>query len=359
MRKDYRYASLTSAICTVCIATACFATASAGAQNGKAARPLFASNDIMRVQIEAPFATLMHNRGSDEHEDGVFRIFSSSGTTQTFDLKIRTRGHFRAETDHCEFAPLRLNFRKKQVKSTELEGQDILKLVTHCQNVGRPYEQSLLLEYMAYRILNQLTDFSFRVRLLRVEYIDTDRNNKSRTKYAFLIEDDKELSRRIGMQRAKLKSIEVEQLVASQAALVGVFQYLVGNTDFSAVLGVAERTCCHNVALFIEPGGQFIPIPYDFDFSGLVDAPYAAPNPRFNLKDVKERLYRGYCTHNHLLDAAIGATIEKRNDIVQLLQNQEGFTIVSRRDATRYIDSYYDDVSSQSSIERNLVSHCL
>jgi hypothetical protein len=327
------------------------------AQADPRARALFENKDTLRVRIEAPFTTLMRDR-DEEDRDGLLYILSTSGTEQKFDLKIRTRGNFRGKAKHCNFAPLRLNFRKKQVSGTEFDSQDVLKLVTHCQNLGRAYEQSLLLEYLAYRILNQLTDLSFRVRLLHIDYVDTENKNKTRTKYAFLIEDDNALSRRIRLQAANVSSLSPEQLDPSQAALSGIFEYLIGNTDYSTVLGAADAPCCHNTKLFIGPDGRFIPVVYDFDLSGVVDAPYATPNPKYDLQDVKERLYLGHCLHNDLLDAAIGRTIENRNAIKQLIEKQDGLTKQSRRKTMRYLDSYYDRVSNPAKRESDILKKC-
>ena len=327
------------------------------AQEKNQARPLFENQELLRLRIEAPFTTIMANRGSDEYQDGLLHLPGPSGTEQTFDLKIRTRGNYRGKVEHCRFAPLRINFRKKQVRGSEFHGQDKLKLVTHCENIGGDYEQSLLLEYLAYRILNQLTDLSFRVRLLHVDYVDTD-NNKTRSKYAFLIEDDKELARRIGMEIATVRSITAELLDQRQTALFSVFQYLIGNTDFSAMRGAADSTCCHNAVLFHGPDSRFIPIAYDFDLSGIVDAPYATPNPKFPIKDVKERLYRGFCSYNDLLEDTVKLVTTNRESIERLIEEQEGLKKSSKRTALRYIDKFFDRVSDSSKIERYLIREC-
>jgi hypothetical protein len=330
----------------------------AAAQDSTRKSPLFDSHEVLRVKIEAPFSTLMFKRDNDEYQDGVLRMEDRSGAVQSFDLKLRTRGHYRADAKHCRFAPLLLNFRKKQVQGTVLDGQDKLKLVTHCENRSA-YEQSLLLEYLAYRILNQLTDLSFRVRLLQVEYVDPEKGKRPLSRYAFLVEDDKELSERIGMPRVKAEFTTAEQLYPQQAVLIAVFQYLIGNTDYSAIRGAAGETCCHNAVLFNAPDGAMVPVPYDFDLAGLVDAPYATPNPSLKIRDVKQRLYRGYCIHNAILDAPIDLIFDRRNAVMQLLQDQEGLNKASKRSASRFVEMYFDRVEDSSSVERYLLKECL
>ncbi len=320
---------------------------------------LFATSAVLRVQIEAPFTTLMRDRSSDEYQDGLLHIISESGTRQTLDLRLRTRGNYRRKAEHCEFAPLRLNFSKQQVRGTVFDGQDKLKLVTHCENSRRSYEQSVLLEHLAYRIFNELTALSFRARLLHVEYIDTERDHKTRTKYAILIEDEEALFRRIGMEFAAIGSATPEQLDPQQTALVSLFQYFIGNTDFSPLRGAANEFCCHNVVLASVPGTGLLPIPYDFDMSGLVDAPYASPNPKLSISKVTQRLYRGLCIHNEQLDGAIGILSEKRQAIALLVENQEALLKGSRQTALHFLDKYYDRVASDSAIEDNLIRECL
>jgi hypothetical protein len=349
--------SFISLIFGIAIAAATMSSLAAGSD--PESPPLFDTNEVLRVQIEAPFTTLMRDRDSDEYRDGFFHVISESGTRETLDVKVRTRGNYRRREENCEFAPLRLNFAKTQVRGTVLEGQDKLKLVTHCNNTRRSYEQSVVLEYLAYRILNELTSLSFRARLLHVDYIDTDRDNKTRTKFAILIEDEKALYRRIGMQFAAIGSVTPEQLDPQQTTLIGVFQYLIGNTDFSPLRGAKDQFCCHNIVLVSRPGTALMPIPYDFDLSGLVDAPYASPNPKLKIKKVTQRLYQGYCMHNELLPGAIGRVSENREAIILLVENQEGLLEGSRGTALRYINKFYERVSGDAEIEKNLIRECL
>jgi hypothetical protein len=356
MKPPYQYVRLTIAICSIAL-TSTFT--SAVAADNPSSQPLFENHNLLRVQIEAPFTTLMRDRSSDEYQDGLIHVITESGTRVTLDLKIRTRGNYRRKAENCDFAPLRLNFSKEQVTGTVFEGQDKLKLVTHCDNTGRVHEQSVLREQLAYRILNQLTDLSFRVRLLQIDYIDTDRSNKTLTKYGILIEDDAALYRRIGLQFAEIPSAIPEQLDPQHTALITVFQYLIGNTDFSPLRGAAGEFCCHNTVLVSGAGTGLIPIPYDFDLSGLVDAPYATPNPKLKIEKVTQRLYQGYCIHNELLDRSIGLLSEKRETIALLVEAQEGLSKASRRSAAQYIDKFYDRISSDSGIERNLIRECL
>ena len=126
--------------------------------------PLFQNQDALRVRIEAPLRTLIRERSDTEYLDGTFAYTDASGQEVVLDLKLRARGRYRRQRSTCDLPPIRLNFKKKQVMGTEFAGQDKLKLVTHCEENRDRYEQYVLKEYLAYRILNTLTDASFRAR---------------------------------------------------------------------------------------------------------------------------------------------------------------------------------------------------
>jgi len=320
--------------------------------------PLFEHDEVLQVRIEAPFSTIRRDRSEDAYLEGSFHYFDATGAQQRLDLKLRPRGRFRLQREVCDFPPLRLNFRKKQVTDTEFHGQDKLKLVTHCESSRKNYEQDLLQEYLAYRILNTVTDNSFRVRLLHVTYLNTESSGKELTKYAFLIEDEDRLADRLGMQHSKVKALQYYQLDTDQTNLFTIFQYMIGNTDFSAIRTAAEKYCCHNAILFTNSVGLFAPVPYDFDFSGIVNAKYAAPGEQFKLDSVKERVYRGLCKNNELLHGTIGRFQAQEQTIRQIISELEGFTNGTRRSTQRYIDSFYKDVSSPDLIERNFIKEC-
>lgn len=324
------------------------------------ARPLFERHDTLQVRIEAPLTTLMREKPEDEYLDGTFYYTGGDGQEHALDLKLQTRGRFRRKKETCNFSPVRLNFRKKQVAGTEFAGQDKLKLVTHCQDRRNSYEQLVMREYLAYRILQTLTDRSFGARLMHITYVDTDKNGKSMTKYGFVIEDEDDIEERLGMVRHKSRGINSEELDGRHANLVSVYEYMIGNTDFSLILGPSDSSCCHNAVLFSEnDAAPFIPIPYDFDFSGLVDAPYAAPNPRFELRSVKQRLYRGRCMNNEILDETFSRFLDKRDDIGNLVAGLDGLDNKDRKEVVKFLDDFFEDITDADAKQRRFIDECV
>ena len=320
--------------------------------------PLFENQDVLHVRIEAPLKTLMRERSDTEYLEGKLAYTDAAGQEHVLDLKLRARGKYRAQSRVCDLPPIRLNFKKKQVIGTEFEGQDKLKLVTHCQNGRAMYAQYVLKEYRAYRIFNIMTDLSFRVRLLRVDYVDVERDGETDTRYAFVIEDDDVLAERIRAPVLEVPHIQRSQLDARYAALVSVFEYLIGNTDYSLIVGAKNDDCCHNAVLFAKESEGYLAIPYDFDFAGLVDASYASPNPKLPIRKVTRRLYRGVCEHNDELGPVLENFREKRPDILGLVSSMEGLDEKMRDKALSFLDGFYRDIADRESVDRYIVRKC-
>ena len=324
----------------------------------KAVAPLFASHSPLLVTIKAPLTTLMEECPNKEYLNGTLSFSADDGTQHTLDLKIRTRGKFRRKAKHCDFAPIRLNFRKKQVVDSEFSGQDKLKLVTHCKNKNSYYEQLVLREFLAYRFLNVMTDASFRVRLLQVNYIDTEGANPM-TKVGFLIEDDEDVAERNSLYAIKTSDISYDDIDPKAQSFVNVFQYMIRNTEFSLVRAEPGEFCCHNIDLMSATKGvPYTPIPYDFDFSGMVSAPYAAPNPRLKIQNVRQRLFRGLCANNELLPDTLQRFIDNRDAIFDVVDNLELLSSKSRRDVTRDLNQFYARISQAKSVDASFIKRC-
>lgn len=332
----------------------------ADAQPGRdvsTASPLFATHEVLNVRIEAPVATLIRQRPDEEYLDGRFAYTLADGAEQLLDLKIRTRGKYRRQKKTCSLPPIRLNFRKKQVAGTEFAGQDKLKLVTHCKTSER-YEQLVLKEYLAYRMLQALTDKSFGARLMHITYIDTDEKEKPVTRYGFVIEDKDDIGERVGLELLKIGKISYADLDPRQANIINVYEYMIGNTDFSMIRGPLDDDCCHNNVLYKDASGLITPIPYDFDFAGLVDAPYAEPNPQFDIRSVRTRVYRGRCNNNPHLADTLALFLDKETELRALINDLPGLQAKTVKSVNGYIDQFYEIVRDEKDVERYLTKRC-
>lgn len=333
-------------------------TASADEGSRKTA-PLFTSDEVLDVTIRGPFTTIMKERELEDEFPGTLTYTDAEAGEVTVELGIRTRGRFRRQSKVCRWAPLRLNFKKSSVKKTEFAGADKMKLVTHCRNGSKRYTQALLSEYIAYRIFNAVTDSSFRVRLMRVTYVDTDKKDSERTELAFLIEHKSQLAKRIGLEANEAEATEIALLDPRHTNLSSIYQYLIANTDFSPKRAAPGEPCCHNYMLFGAEEGRILPIPYDFDMSGFVDAPYAEPNERFKLRSVRQRLYRGRCRNNEYVGASIQTFLDNRSAIYDLVNSNELYRAGTRKDTLRFLNEFYDVISNPKRVQSRIVDKCL
>jgi len=320
--------------------------------------PLFAEDTVLEVTIEAPMGALMDVRPDKAYLDGSFTFTEADGIERKLGLKLRTRGNYRRARDHCDFAPIRLNFPKSQVKGTLFAGQDKLKLVTHCQNNKPKYEQLVLREYLAYRMLHELTPKSFAVRLMRITYIDIE-NEQSRTKLGFVIEDGDAVAKRNGMKLAKVGLVTRDYLDPEQEHLIQVFAYMIGNTEYSVMRPEPNKNCCHNVDLMAPKGvSLYTPLAYDFDFAGFVNAPYAEPNPRYELRTVRVRLFKGDCKYDEQLQSTIQYFHEKKDRLYQIIDEQDLLTSVTAASVRKYIDTFYERIAEPADVQKWLIRRC-
>jgi len=353
----FRNSEMTRNIRFAIVVTLALLVAPAHAQISGKPDPLFQSNDPLRVYLSGPFTTLIKERSKEDYLPGVIRYTEEDGTTVSLDLEIRTRGHNRHQ--NCDYPPVLLNFKKKQTAETIFAAQNKLKLVIPCEYSER-YEQTILREYLAYRILNAVTDMSFRVRLLRVSFDNTQKDKEAVVRYAFLIEHKKRLGERYGMKELVVQRTSVSAIVPDRLNLTSVFAFLIGNTDFSPIAGAPGGDCCHNYVLFRKADTDPIfAIPYDFDQSGLVNAPYAVPNPAFKLRSVRTRLYRGRCVNNEYLEGSLQRFNDRRRQIYVLINDQEGLSGGTRKSLIKYVDSFYKIINSPKDVQRYIVDKCV
>jgi hypothetical protein len=335
------------------------ATGAAADEEGKASKaaPLFTGNDVVPVTITAPLKDIMADRSVEEERQGTLVYTDAeSGEEVTLDIGIRSRGRFRRKKEVCTFTPLRLNFRK--TKDTLFAKSDKMKLVTHCRTGSIKYEQGVLKEYIAYRILNTMTDWSFRVRPLRVTYVESASGKEVVTSWAFLIEEDSQLAKRVGMKIDESERTTVDAIDGPHTNIVSLFHYLIGNTDFSPIQGPPGESCCHNHVLLGNETTS-ISVPYDFDVTGIVSLPHAVPNPRFKLSSVKKRLYRGRCANNQYLEDSFQAWRDNKPMIYDLINSQEGLSNWERKRTISYVDEFYKIINSERQVNSRIVKACL
>ena len=317
--------------------------------------PLFDSGELLDIVLEFPVQTVLRQSADRPVVDGTAHYVNATGETISLPVQISTRGRSRLEA--CKFPPLSLAVKKKSAKGTVFEGQKKLKIVTHCRSntVFRSYVQQ---EYGIYRAFNVLADISFRVRPLNVTYRDTENESAEIQEPAFFIERIGEIADRTQLKRQRVRRVEATQLDPAYATLHALFQFMVGNTDWSVKMAPDDSDCCHNGRV-LSPRGEssgWMVVPYDFDQSGIVNPRYAMPAPQLGISTVRQRLYRGRCVHNDQLDGVIRLFNERRAELEEVLL-PDGIRNV--KSAADYIASFYRTINDAKQRERSIEKRCL
>ena len=316
------------------------------------ASSLFEDNTIIEVNLTGPLSSLFE---SDDDRRELPFILRTNDVERA--IKVRVRGKSRRRV--CTFPPLRINFTVNDTSQSIMEGQDKLKLVTHCRE-NKSAESDILQEYAAYRIFNLISEVGYRVRLLRITYTDTDGGFKESVfdRYGFLIESESELGDRVGGQPAHETGVSLRSLDSKHAATVFVFQYLIGNTDWSLVTADDDDTCCHNGDLF-DIGSVRYYVPYDFDLAGLVNAPYARPDPSLRISRVTQRLYRGYCISTDALKDALSTIKARRVDILDVIRQLPGLSLKETVATIIYLEEFFVRADDENKIVKLFERRCL
>jgi hypothetical protein len=320
-------------------------------------KPLFASSDPIRITIAGPMSTLARNR-AEEPRAGTITV---AGTSERLPVTLSPRGITRRAPDVCQFPPLKVRFTSPPPATSVFAGQKSLKLVAHCRT-SEAFQQYVLLEYATYRMLNVLSPASFRVRLAQIDFVDED-GRPFITRYGFFVEDLGDVARRNGMREAKLPElIPITSLSPRHAALYALFQDMIANHDWSMRAGPKGEECCHNAKLIAPAQGVaagVIPIPYDFDFSGLVNAPYATPPDQLHLSSVRQRQYRGYCMHNGEAYAVAAQMRAARPQMLAALASTPGLEPKTISRATDYLNDFFEQIQSNDTLQSKVLKSCL
>lgn len=323
----------------------------------RAAPPLFETDKPLSMVLELPLMDLLRRAQSKPTVAGSLRYTDSDGAVIELKVEVTTRGKSRLE--HCSLPPLSIYLKQPQVESTIFAGQAKLKLVTQCR--GRSvYRRYLMQEYAIYRTYNLLTKYSFQVRMLQVTYRDSGgRSDKNMVQPAFFIESREAVAERHAMRTIDANRVYIRQLDPRQLSLLSLFQYLVGNTDWSARKGPGTERCCHNgkVIAPVDSDEGWLVLPYDFDQSGIINTSYSAPSDLLSIKSVRQRLYRGFCASNTQLDSTI-ATFNERRVVIEELFGNASDVSSANKSARKYVQGFYKIINDPKKRKKKIVDAC-
>jgi hypothetical protein len=312
---------------------------------------LFREETPFAITLTSDFKKTFRDRDTTKEEwvAGTLRwvMAQDSGSIP---VEITTRGHFRLKTGTCSFPGLKVRFPKDKRQETIWEGQSTIKLGAHCRSGNERYGQIPLQEILTYRTYNLLTDSSFRVRQVRATYVDSVDANKTVEAHAFFLEDDDDVAARLGMMPLKSQGVTFADLAPAASTLMSSFMYMIGNTDWSLPY-------LHNVRVY-QTTTDVLAIPYDFDWSGIVDAPYAVPDARLGIRSVRDRVWRGPCFPVEELQPTLAKFQAKKDAIYDLWRTFPGLDPKLLKSTLEYLDSFYKDLANPRTIDRELRRPC-
>ena len=319
---------------------------------------LFEEDPPLSAVLTAPFKTLYKNRKQDvrQYADGRFSFAAGDGEKIAIPVQVKIRGNFRRL--NCSNPPLRLNFKKRGNDGTLMEGQDKLKLVAPCKRNDR-YEELIALEYLAYQIFSRVSPYYFKTRLLDIGYVETAKQGKPWVTTAFFIEDINDAVARSDMETKTVEKASRRKLDHTQTAIVELFQFFIGNTDYSTLAAREGDDCCHNMRLLGREGDDVLfPIPYDFDFSGFVDAPYAYPAEQYPIKKTTQRYFSGWCKESRFFYNAIAVFSSEKNVIYSDVEASGLLSEKTLKKTLAFMDKFYDVINDEERVQSEIIDRC-
>ena len=313
---------------------------------------LFDQDGMLKVTLAMDMETVLNDVSEDRAQHPAIITYNDGDASISVPLKVKTRGNFRRNPEHCTFPPIRLNYAKKTSESTLFEGLDKVKLVTHCQTDKEGYEQYVVQEYLLYKTYNQLTEKSFRARLLSITYEDTAGRHEPLTRLAFVIEDEELMAERNGATLFEKQELNQTKVDRDQTTLLYLFEYMIGNIDWNVNIH-------HNMKLIGKhEKATMTPVPYDFDHASVVNTEYADDIPHIGTASIRYQLFRDFCRSEKELAPYFELFNEHRESIYDLYNKNTALTEDQRRRTLRYYDRFYRVINDDVQVEKTFLRPC-
>ena len=349
----------TTALCIILLSFLSLDTMVYAAEKDPIIKPakLFTTTEPLSLTISAPWREITRKEKYQGTYPAKMEFTDESGKVTSLNMTVQRRGKTRQTV--CSFPPIKLRFDKPEVKGTSFRGQKSLKMVTHCQSNSR-HAQLYILEMLAYRLYNIITDFSFRVQPLTVTYVDSDHGVRQGPEFAFLIEDNSDVAKRNGQKKLKTGRNRHTRLEAREANNLALFQYMIANLDWSVLNGPEKDACCHNTKLIGQDPAEdpVYAIPYDFDVAGLINAPYATPPAHIPATKVTQRIYRGFCIHNETMPDGRQRFLSNEEALLAVFRDESLLNSNVRKKALRFLGKFFKILKDEQKYQKNIIGKC-
>lgn len=302
---------------------------------------LFEDDKLIEITLRFDLSTYFRSKPQKEYLKANITFHISKTDSVSKDVRLKTRGVFRNQ--YCMFAPIELNFKNADFGYSDLNKITKLKMVPQCSS-GKDKEDYVLREYLAYKLFNVLTDTSFRVRLLTVNYVDSQKKRKSVTQYGFFLEPAENLAKRAKSVQVKLLTLNQKHIIPRIMDRIAIFNFMIGNYDWS-VPGQHNITVLKSIDP--DPYGYGIAIPHDFDWTGLVNASYAIPAENVGTQSVRERIFLGVCRKKEVYNKELDLFLAKKEQFYKVINEFPYITQKVKKDMIGYLDGFFNQVEGR------------
>ena len=317
------------------------------------------SEDAERFTIDNPFKMTLHvdfekyrkNAEEDKFTKADIHYTLDDGTEMEKEVKVKTRGNWRRR--NCDVPPIRIKFGDDDYRVELLDGLKSVKMVDPC-SINAEGQQCVIKEYLIYKSYELFTEYSLKTYFLEFEFINKKDENESVSGYAFLIEDIDDLSKRVDAEEVGTMNLLHHDLNEESEATLSLFQFMIGNTDW-ALLNL------HNMKLLELPDAQerkYVAVPYDFDFSGLVNTDYSKPAESLPIETVRERFYLGNCQSDEKYQQLFTHFKSKRSDLYALYRDCSLLQDAQKEEVISYLDEFYAVLDDPKAVKNQVYKRC-
>lgn len=313
--------------------------------------PLFQDQQALQLKLKTSTIKDIKKKTNDStYLPAQLYIRNAAGAWDSIAIEVRARGIFRRK--NCFFTPIRIKVKKETAKGTILEGNKALKLVMPCEN-GSDKNELVMKEYLAYKMYEKISPYHFKTRLANLTFIEFDgKKSKSYELVTYLIEDDDLVAKRFNAKIMENLNLHPLRLSDTSAIKFDMFQYMISNIDWST-------TYLHNAKIMLQPTNRYIPLAYDFDMSGFVNPPYGVPNQELGQTDMRDRVYRGFCRQEPVVQAVRQVVLGYQPDVMAALATYEkDFPPREYTTMKKYIEDFFAILKNDTDFKKKIVEGC-
>lgn len=315
--------------------------------------PLFSDNTSLNIKLNISVREVRRETNDSTYMEDVFLHYEKeAGIWDSIKVEIRTRGHFRL--NKCFFPPLRVKIKKDDAKGTIFEGNKALKLVLPCDKGGNG-NALIVKELLCYKVYENITPYTFSTRMVNIDFWDTTgKKAKNYQLTGFFIEDDDLVADRFNAEVKDNMTLHPLALHDTSAIRHDLFQYFIANIDWST-------TYMHNEKIILTRDPlRYIPLTYDFDMSGFVNASYAVVNPDFDMNNVRDRVYRGFCRKDDRVVLYVRSQfIELEPSILATIASyQEMLDDKDYASLEKFVSEFFETMKSDKLFKMEILDKC-